>query len=316
MTANGTRPGDSAPARPDRGVGLGEPRGPAFLTVAGPPVPPVARPSDPPSASPNGQRPAPYGAPPAPPRTTTTGPRTALITAVALAVLGGAGAGYAAGALADDDSGTDPVPPAAAAPQREGLGAVAARVLPSVVSVEAGSGQGTGFVFDRRGRVLTNAHVVGESDRVELVTDGGRRIEAEVLGRDRGRDVAVLEPDDDAGLRPLTPARSGRPAVGDSVIAVGSPLGLTGTVTAGIVSAPDRQVSLSSGGRRSAIQTDASINPGNSGGPLVDARGRVIGINTAIASLARGGQGGSIGIGFAIPMAEALDSAESIIEGN
>ncbi|NGN65580.1 trypsin-like serine protease [Streptomyces sp. A7024] len=286
------------------------------MTVAGPPVPPVARPSDPPSASPNGQRPAPYGAPPAPPRTTTTGPRTALITAVALAVLGGAGAGYAAGALADDDSGTDPVPPAAAAPQREGLGAVAARVLPSVVSVEAGSGQGTGFVFDRRGRVLTNAHVVGESDRVELVTDGGRRIEAEVLGRDRGRDVAVLEPDDDAGLRPLTPARSGRPAVGDSVIAVGSPLGLTGTVTAGIVSAPDRQVSLSSGGRRSAIQTDASINPGNSGGPLVDARGRVIGINTAIASLARGGQGGSIGIGFAIPMAEALDSAESIIEGN
>ncbi|OUC97943.1 S1C family serine protease, partial [Streptomyces swartbergensis] len=237
-----------------------------------------------------------------------------LATAVLAAVLAGGLAGYAAGALGDDD----PVPASASAARAPGdLQAVAARVLPSVVSVQTDRGQGSGFVFDERGRILTNAHVVDGSSRVSVELQDGRRLTAEVIGDDPAHDVAVLEPETSRGLRAADLATGTRPAVGDTVLAIGSPLGLSGTVTSGIVSALDRSVRLgedSGGGRQRALQTDASINPGNSGGPLVDDEGRVIGINTAIATLDQN-RGGSIGIGFAIPVGDAVEAARTIIDG-
>ncbi|MFE6285330.1 S1C family serine protease [Streptomyces sp. NPDC057877] len=279
--------------------GLGTPRGPAFL--AAPPPAPRHHP-----ASTN-----PVGNPvvtPAPAQGKPSRPLTATLLA---AVLAGGFAGYAAGAWGDQD------PAAITTPRDAGgdLEAVAARVLPSVVSVRTAEGQGSGFVFDERGRVLTNAHVVRGSSEVTLELQDGRRLRAEVIGDDPARDVAVLEPETARGLDAAELATGVRPAVGDSVLAIGSPLGLSGTVTSGIVSALDRPVRLGDGGgQRRAVQTDASINPGNSGGPLVDTEGRVIGINTAIATLDQQ-RGGSIGIGFAIPVGDALDAAETIIDG-
>ncbi|MFE9684735.1 S1C family serine protease [Streptomyces sp. NPDC006285] len=289
--------------------GLGEPRGPAFVP---------------------GRPPAGFGPPP-PPHTTYTGsydtPRPSqpppvrratrklspLLAAVLAAVLAGGAAGYVAGDRGDED----PAGPTAAGQGAGGLEAVAARVLPSVVSVRTANGQGSGFVFDERGRILTNAHVVAGSSRVSIELQDGRRLRAEVLGDDTANDVAVLQPETARGLRAVDLAAGPGPGagVGDTVLAIGSPLGLSGTVTSGIVSALDRSVRLGEGGeRRRAVQTDASINPGNSGGPLVDADGRVIGINTAIATLDQQ-RGGSIGIGFAIPVADARAAARAIIDG-
>ncbi|MGC9543925.1 S1C family serine protease [Streptomyces sp. UG1] len=295
----------STAARPDTLVGLGKPRGPSFLPGRPPQPLPPAEPTPPttPLAAPS------YATPkPSPPRPRgTTRPFLATILA---AVLAGGAAGYAAGALGDDE----PAAPAAARASGD-LETVAARVLPSVVSVRTGDGQGSGFVFDERGRILTNAHVVAGSSQVSVELQDGRRLSAEVIGDDPAHDVAVLEPETSRGLRAADLATGTRPAVGDTVLAIGSPLGLSGTVTSGIVSALDRAVRLGDdGGQRRALQTDASINPGNSGGPLVDDDGRVIGINTAIATLDQQ-RAGSIGIGFAIPVADAAAAARTIIDG-
>ncbi|MCX5338031.1 S1C family serine protease [Streptomyces sp. NBC_00140] len=291
-------PGSPAPTPP---IGLGTPRGPAFL--AGRPAT-LPAPTAPPA-------PTPYETPKPPPPKGHRTPRP-LATVLLAAVLAGGAAGYAAGALGDDD----PATPAAAARTSGDLEAVAARVLPSVVSVVTSNGQGSGFVFDTRGRILTNAHVVDGSSTVTVELQDGRRLSAEVIGDDPDHDVAVLQPETARGLRPAQLATPGRrPGVGDTVLAIGSPLGLSGTVTSGIVSALDRDVQLGEGGRQQrAVQTDASINPGNSGGPLVDSDGRVIGINTAIATLDQQ-RGGSIGIGFAIPVADAAAAARTIIDG-
>ncbi|MDO0931651.1 trypsin-like peptidase domain-containing protein [Streptomyces sp. DG2A-72] len=304
--SGGAGPGE-APVPDVPHIGLGHPRGPAFVPGRPPaPLDPYTH-ATPVTPSPYT---TPQSPPPSPPRTTTRRPLTAAILA---AVLAGGSAGYVAGAFGDSD------PAAPAAPVASGdLEAVAARVLPSVVSVVTASGQGSGFVFDERGRILTNAHVVNGSSRVSVELQDGRRLSAQVIGDDPAHDVAVLEPETARGLRAAELATAGRPAVGDTVLAIGSPLGLSGTVTSGIVSALDRPVTLgegTGGGRQQrALQTDASINPGNSGGPLVDADGRVIGINTAIATLDQQ-RGGSIGIGFAIPVADAADAAETIIDG-
>jgi putative serine protease PepD len=198
---------------------------------------------------------------------------------------------------------------------------VAAQVLPSVVSVEASAdgrrvtGFGSGFVFDTSGHILTNNHVVANARQFEVVLSTGRRLRAEIVGADPANDLAVLSvqglPPD---ARPLQLGKSAEVQVGDNVLAVGSPLGLAGTVTAGIISAVDREVELGGPGKRiRAFQTDASINPGNSGGPLVDLQGRVVGVNTAIATL--GGQERSVGIGFAIPVDRAESVARDIIAG-
>ncbi|MGW2381809.1 S1C family serine protease [Streptomyces sp. NPDC001658] len=298
------------PPSPPSPTGLGEPRGPSFLPGRRPALPARPAPREtaaapPPSASPG----TPTTTAAVPPRPRTPRP---LAVAVLAAVLAGGAAGYAAGALGDDD----PAAPQAAARAGGDLEAVAARVLPSVVSVRTANGQGSGFVFDERGRIMTNAHVVDGSSSVTVELQDGRRLRADVIGDDPAHDVAVLEPETARGLRAVDLATGPRPGVGDTVLAIGSPLGLSGTVTSGIVSALDRAVQLGDGGgQRRALQTDASINPGNSGGPLVDAEGRVIGINTAIATLDRQ-RGGSIGIGFAIPVADAATAARTIIDGS
>jgi putative serine protease PepD len=216
-------------------------------------------------------------------------------------------------------------PEAAAAPQvsgpslpprpEESLSDVAERTLPSVVSVQAPDGQGgSGFVFDREGRILTNAHVVesvGEGGTVTVVLGDGQRREARIVGTDQDDDLAVLQVADPQGLAPAQLGTSSGLRVGDQVLAIGSPLGLAGTVTAGIISATDRQARIGEGRTRPMIQTDASINPGNSGGPLVNDAGQVVGVNTEIATLVRGG--GSIGIGFAIPIDRAAQIAGQIV---
>ncbi|WP_242677221.1 S1C family serine protease [Streptomonospora litoralis] len=204
---------------------------------------------------------------------------------------------------------------------------VAQRVSPSVVSIQdAGStlsGNGSGFVIEND-RVVTNNHVASalQAGDMEVVYSNGRTSGASVVGTRPDSDLAVLELDDPLDVQALEFGDSAQVTVGDQVIAIGAPLGLAGTVTTGIISAVDRDVSLGDdssgqGAAISALQTDAAINPGNSGGPLVDAQGRVIGVNTAIATLggAAGGQGGSIGLGFAIPSAEVERAVDDILGG-
>jgi putative serine protease PepD len=188
------------------------------------------------------------------------------------------------------------------------------------VMIEVGSGNGTGtgsgFVLDRQGHVMTNNHVVAEAaggSRIRVVFSDGRQTTATLVGRSPSYDLAVIKVKADDRLRPVELGDSRSAEVGAPVVAVGSPLGLPGTVTQGIVSALDRPVTVNESGSADAptayidgIQTDAPINPGNSGGPLVDAGARVIGVNSAILTLSSGqGQSGNIGIGFAIPVNQA-----------
>ena len=240
------------------------------------------------------------------------------VTVVALLVgaVGGLAAALAVRAARDPGlrltQRTGPVPAALDAVR------IAAAVLPGVVSIEVRTGgseaTGSGFVVDDRGHILTNAHVVDGARRVRVVTQDGTRRTATVLGADPRQDVAVLQVDDGPPLPALELGRSDAVQVGDEVLAVGSPLGLVGTVTAGIVSAKDREVRLgTAGGRARALQTDAPINPGNSGGPLLDAAGRVVGIDSAIATLQGGSASGSIGIGFAIPVDRAVQVASALV---
>jgi putative serine protease PepD len=208
--------------------------------------------------------------------------------------------------------------------------AVAARILPSVVSIEvkrgSGGDTGSGIVISASGYILTNNHVVEAAlngGKLSVVFHDKHRVSGEIVGRDRVSDLAVVRVRGVTGLQPASLGSSAAVVVGDPVIAVGSPLGLAGTVTSGIVSALDRPVEAGSATGTStddvidAIQTDAAINPGNSGGPLVDASGSVIGVNSAIATLSAdpvsGGQGGSIGLGFAIPIDQAKRIAQQII---
>jgi S1-C subfamily serine protease len=179
-----------------------------------------------------------------------------------------------------------------------------------------GTATGSGFVVDRDGTILTNAHVVDGADAVTVsFQEGGESIDAEVKGVDADIDLAVLkiDPDQVENLRAIPLGDSAQAEVGDPVVAIGNPLGFQRTVTTGIVSALGRQIDAPSGFSISnVIQTDASINPGNSGGPLLDAQGRVIGINSQIAT--SGGQG-SVGIGFAVPVNIARQSLPQLREG-
>jgi S1-C subfamily serine protease len=207
---------------------------------------------------------------------------------------------------------------------------IARRTLPAVVSIEIRvgdqGGTGSGVVIDPAGYVLTNNHVVSaaagtDGAVIEAVFQDGTRTPARIVGRDPRTDLAVVKVDV-ANPVVATIGSSAGLTVGDGVIAIGSPLGLAGTVTDGIVSALNRPVRLDGGAGDTsavidAIQTDAAINPGNSGGPLVDSTGAVVGINTAIRSLGQGqgagGEGGSIGLGFAIPIDEARVIADELI---
>jgi putative serine protease PepD len=220
--------------------------------------------------------------------------------------------------------------------------AVAAAVEPSVVSVQLSQGEGSGVLLDAEGRILTNNHVVAEGGTIHVVLNDGRAYPAEVVGTDATTDLAVIKiTKPPAGLTPVVLGDSEAVKVGDPVMAVGNPLGLAGTVTTGIVSAVNRPVTTTARENRpddsdpfgfgqgqqnqaqpeqvvtNAIQTDAAINPGNSGGALVDAQGRLIGINSSIASLSgsvAGSPGGSIGLGFAIPVNSAQAIAQELIK--
>lgn len=226
-------------------------------------------------------------------------------------------AGVAVPALLLDDAGAPSTgEPAAAAsfdPGADGVvAAIAADVSPSVVRIDvssaAGQGAGSGVIYSSEGHVITNAHVVGDSSEVAVTLADGERVAGEVLGADPTSDIAVIRIP--VGDLPV-PLYSQDPVqVGETAIAIGSPFGLDGSVTAGVVSALNRTFSTPQGPQVDMIQTDAAINPGNSGGALVDARGRIIGINTAIFS--RGGD--NAGIGFAIPVGTATAIADQLVQ--
>jgi S1-C subfamily serine protease len=175
---------------------------------------------------------------------------------------------------------------------------------------EEGQATGSGFVVDRDGTIITNAHVVEGSNDVSVrFGEDESPVDAEVLGRDPSTDLAVLkvDPADADNLQPIRLGSSSRVRVGDPVVAIGNPFGFTRTVTTGIVSAKQRRITAPNGFTiPNVLQTDASINPGNSGGPLLDSAGRVIGINSQIAT---GGGQGSVGIGFAVP----IDTAKELL---
>jgi putative serine protease PepD len=258
---------------------------------------------------------------------------------LATALVAGSAGGYLGARAAEDGPGlTDPsaslgtggTPTANLDRAPDSVAGIAADVMRSTVSVEvrspAGSGAGSGVVIRSDGYILTNNHVVesaAERGEINVVFDGAEdKVPARIVGLDPVTDLAVLRVDTDRDLPAATLGQSRGLVVGDPVIAIGSPLGLAGTVTTGIVSALNRTVDVpGEGGARNplfnAIQTDAAINPGNSGGALVNSGGEVIGINSAIATLGGGGfggeSGGSIGVGFAIPIDEARSVAEEII---
>jgi putative serine protease PepD len=178
-------------------------------------------------------------------------------------------------------------------------------------------------VLDRQGHLVTNNHVVEDADSndgpIEIVDQDGNRYSATVVGRSPVYDLAVLFAPDAKGLAPAALGASQALNVGDPVVAFGSPLGLSSTVTAGIVSALHRPVTTGDAGNESsyinAVQTDAAINPGNSGGPLVNLRGQVVGVNSAIATTGGtvGGEAGNIGVGFAIPIEQVRVTADQIL---
>ncbi|MEP6816101.1 MAG: trypsin-like peptidase domain-containing protein [Marmoricola sp.] len=209
------------------------------------------------------------------------------------------------------------------------IASVAQKMLPSTVQIiaeyngQARGATGSGFVFDKQGHIITNNHVVAQADKdngnIEIVDQNGRHSKAKVIGRSSVYDVAVIESD---GAKKLTPAKLGssqQMRVGETVIAFGSPLGLSSSVTSGIISALDRPVTTGESANDqsyiNAVQTDAAINPGNSGGPLVDLQGQVVGMNSAIASIGSTGstQSGNIGVGFAIPIEQVELTAEQIL---
>ena len=253
----------------------------------------------------------------------------ALGSALVAGALGGLGGGYLAsnGYLDLGDDSSYSAPPAQSGSTSRPAGSVAgiaAKALPSVVTIEVrgadGTGTGSGFVFDKLGHLITNNHVVADARSggdINVVLSSGKHVTAKLVGRDTSYDIAVLKVDT-SGLGPLPIGSSSSVVVGDEVIAVGAPLGLESTVTSGIISAMNRPVSPSGGTGQSfinAIQTDAAINPGNSGGPLLDMHGRVIGVNSAIAAIpgASAQQSGSIGVGFAIPSDQVRKTAEQLI---
>ncbi|WP_395294846.1 S1C family serine protease [Kitasatospora hibisci] len=274
--------------------------------------------------------------------------RVALVTAVAAvaAVLGGVTGGVVAAEQHGSGSGTATIasPVAARSDGSADVAAIASAVSPSVVQITVktatGTATGTGVVLDGDGRILTNYHVVAgaaEGGQTTVTFEDGSTARATVTGTDKGLDVAVITASGARNLTPATLGDSSTVSVGDPVVAIGNPEGLTGTVTSGIISAENRDVTVqvdegstsgnggfgfpnlpglrgstpqSSGETTTykAFQTDAALNPGNSGGPLINANGQVIGINSAmyspsgVGATASGSGAGSVGLGFAIPI--------------
>jgi putative serine protease PepD len=307
------------------------------------PTTPLATYPDPPRSSE-----PPPGLPQSPARRRPSWLAPAAAAGAAALIFGGAGVGIGAAIDGGSGGGSDagltvsgePVSSSAGSSPRS-FAAIAAKVLPSVVSINVrGSNEsdtGSGVIVRSDGYVLTNNHVVAAAaggGSVSVVFNDGSTASARIVGTDQEDDLAVIKVDK-SGLPAATLGSSSAVRVGDAVLAVGSPLGLSGTVTAGIVSALNRPVDTTQDQQQqqtdpfgfsqqqqpttttviNAIQTDAAINPGNSGGPLLDSAGKVIGINSAIASTGSvGGQSGNIGVGFAIPIDQARIIASELIK--
>jgi len=302
--------------------------------------------------------PAPSGEPAPKPKARRRVAGLVAVAVLAAAVGGGVGGFVGRESAAVGSVGTLSQPIPAAGDQPAGpITTVAQHVLPSVVQLVGSQGEGSGVVLSADGLILTNAHVLDAAQGGQLTAtfQNGATAPVQVIGQDTQADIAVVKAQNVSGLTPIQLGNSDGLQVGQQVVAVGSPLGLAGTVTSGIVSALNRPVETQGqptqnqsqgqgglgglggpggdlgglgglGGGVSAqaapppsvldaIQTDAAINPGNSGGPLVDMQGRIVGLNSAIASLGagRGGQSGSIGLGFAIPINQAKRIADELI---
>ncbi len=334
--------------------GFGKHGPPAVPPAVPPPAGPVAPPAPPAqpaatgwpgaeawhSANPAGEWPGPgwtagQASGPAPRPARVPGWLWPVVAVVALltGLVGGAvGGALVSGEDQPEVAATDTVlvPQGSPAPLPAGnasIAAVADKVLPSTVQVLArggagtvGGGTGSGFVVDRRGHVITNNHVVAratEDGDLVVVDHRGRRYAARIVGRSPVYDIAVLSVERGRRLAPAVAGAAAALRIGDTVVAIGSPLGLSSTVTSGIVSAVNRPVTTGSSDASSyinAVQTDAAINPGNSGGPLVNLRGQVVGVNSAIATTGGlTGEAGSIGVGFAIPMEQVRVTANQIL---
>lgn len=236
------------------------------------------------------------------------------------------GSAMSGGSVYSSGAQYNPTNPEALSPRADNsVASIAKRVLPTTVTIIAKSGSdggtGSGFVYNSDGYILTNNHVVsaaaGANSQLTVQFANQDAVPAKLVGRSVSYDIAVLKIDQ-SGLPATTLGNSDSVVIGDGAIAIGSPLGLEGTVTSGIVSAVRRPVTAGGQGESSfisAIQTDVAVNPGNSGGPLVNAEGQVIGVNSAIATLgaSEGGQSGSIGLSFAIPINNAKRIADEII---
>ncbi|NPC95867.1 trypsin-like peptidase domain-containing protein [Nocardioides sp. zg-DK7169] len=333
-------PHDEPTPRP--AAGEGEPTQPILPSS---PPPTWTPPAGPPPSAP----PAPwtgYGTPPSAPLPVAPAPRrprpsgwlwpAVTVLALAVGVLGGYGGAVLHDELAERDPGTVSAGLAGVdlveLPPLDGddgsVAAVAQELLPSTVQILAelegeGGATGSGFVLDRQGHIVTNNHVVADAtrdDAIEIVDQEGNRYAAEIVGRSPVYDLAVLYSKEAEGLTPAALGASQALRVGETVVAIGSPLGLSSTVTAGIVSALQRPVTTGGSADDSsyinAVQTDAAINPGNSGGPLVNLRGQVVGVNSAIATTGGtllGSESGNIGVGFAIPIEQVRTTADQIL---
>ncbi|MFI9766845.1 S1C family serine protease [Streptomyces sp. NPDC052415] len=275
----------------------------------------------------------------APRRKRARGPLALLATVALVAAAVGGGSAYAVQELTGTDtvaagSTTTSVVPAA---KKGDIAAVAEAVSPSIVEISAtsnsGRSTGSGVIITGDGEIVTNNHVISGASSIKVTTSDGKEYTAEVVGTDSSKDLALIKLADASGLQAASLGDSDRVQVGDTVVAIGSPEGLTGTVTSGIVSALDRDVTVSTdegqqqqqqggggwpfefGGQEfngdtgsstttyKALQTDASLNPGNSGGALIDMNGDIIGINSAMySSASASSDAGSVGLGFAIPI--------------
>src|SRR5215831_13906644 len=254
------------------------------------------------------------------------------------ALLGGLliGGGLGAGIVAATNSSNSTAAAASTTPTSTSSGQVSAcdvtsvanRVIPSVVTISArgsgGAGTGSGEVIKSDGYIVTNNHVIAiaaNGGSVEVQFSDGQTVPATIVGRDPQTDIAVLKIDSSRKLQPIAIGSSSSVVVGQATVVIGAPLGLSGTVTAGIVSALDRTIEVPGENGASAllvaaIQTDAAINPGNSGGSMVNCSGQLIGIPSAGASVPSSSgesSGGSIGLGFAIPVNTAMTIADEII---
>ncbi|MEW2077508.1 trypsin-like peptidase domain-containing protein [Streptomyces sp. NPDC013433] len=319
-----------------------------------PPPPAYAPPTHAQPSSRPAQEPAPQPAK----RKRARGPAALLAAVAIVAAAVGGGTAYGVQELTGNDtvaagSASTTVVPSS---QKGTVSGVAEAVTPSIVEINAtsnaGSSTGSGVIITSDGEIVTNNHVVSGASSIEVRTSDGKTYEAETVGTDSGKDLALIKLQDASGLQAATLGDSDGVRVGDQVVAIGSPEGLTGTVTSGIVSALDRDVTVSTdesesrqqrqqgggwpfeyGGQEfngdtgsstttyQAIQTDASLNPGNSGGALIDMNGDIIGINSAMYSASGSGSSsssdaGSVGLGFAIPINTVKSDLSALRSGS